>query len=130
MGLGYSVRCTTCSYRNDFFTGSGMMHYDLELCLQDFHPKTRMKIEKVISDQKVENYDFSNVLANCSHCKSLICRPWIAIHYGKDQHYETSFRCSKCRRLMSFIDPRVVDSIPCPSCHEKKLQSEGTILWD
>ena len=131
MGSGIIVHCESCNYEKEFYLGVGMMYSSLENVIDCVDHLRRAEVLEMLQNHKVEKSDYEHKLYGCKNCAGLYAKFYVKIDYDDGKVYETDFKCGKCKSsLVEIEDINAVGNRPCPSCNQKTLQVEESILWD
>lgn len=127
-----NVRCKNCGFTEDFRFGSGMQHSTLERCMGEFPYWERQKLEEVIGEREIADYNFSFTMAQCQTCLHLMSRPYIGLLFRDGSRYHNELCCSECESdNVRIIHESRIETARCPFCKEKDLEKGPFMgMWD
>lgn len=133
---GIVVECQNCSYAQEFYLGNGFANCVPEVGLTFTllrSKNARTQIQQILETETVTDVHYAYELCQCDRCQRLYSRFYVEIKYNHNSTYQTTYRCSKCKRILTrvqFEDLQGSDDIPCPTCHQKSLQITEYFHWD
>ena len=131
MGVGITVTCGTCSEAKYFRLGIGMAYYDLREVISAVHYTKRDAILKLLDEYEVSETEYEHRLFHCQKCHGLYERFYVRILYDSSELYESLFKCSKCKQVLSSVDDlETIRDIPCSKCGKKSLDYFEYLNWD
>ena len=130
MGSGVAVECINCGYTFDAMTGVGMMYSSLSKVMFAVHYKRRPIIEDIIDNHSVQESEYSHKVYRCSDCGTFGRRFHVKIQYDQGSIYETTFKCSKCRKPLVDVNDEDLTQYRCPKCKEQSLHTMMMCDWD
>jgi DNA-directed RNA polymerase subunit RPC12/RpoP len=130
MGRGISIRCGTCSAKQDFLLGVGWDYFSLDTVISALHPGRRAEVRTILQGRDLHQRESGWRIYLCGECKRLYNRFWLKLEYGDNQNYETEYECSCGGKLYQFLDLGRISDLRCSRCGEKTLVMEDQFLWD
>lgn len=139
MGTGIQIECGACGYCEWFSLGVGMMYGSLEAVKSLIPVGQRKKVMEILQNEEVRAADHYHALYACDKCHGLYGRFYVKIAYGKNQVFETVFRCPRCKvplRDTEFTYEEEDEELPtlktwpCPKCGKHELRVAEMMIWD
>lgn len=131
MGYGFTVKCSNCSYTNNFRLGIGMYDSCLEHISEFMHYRLKLKVRDLLVNHVINGYEFDRVLHRCSRCSQLCVRDVIEINYDDGLVFRNKIVCSRCKgSLIPIQEYSCIREFKCPDCGEAKLTIAEELMWD
>ena len=131
MGVGITVECSNCSFKQSFLLGVGKGYSSLELALQFLQPEHKKQIQQSLATHPVSETNYSHCLLLCENCNRLFNGFYVKLIFDSGQVYETMFHCSNCGNKLSRLHSLIeLDSVPCVNCDQKSLHVTEDFPWD
>lgn len=123
------THCRNCGEQFSFTLGVGMMYWSLDAVIPFTRGKARRTLQDIADHHQVVDANYSHRMLACPKCDTLHERFYVRVDYDVDKHYETVFRCGKCRTLL--VEPaKPISGYRCSSCGSYSLDDGSMGCWD
>jgi len=131
MGIGLTISCRHCHWKDNYIVGVGMLYSSLESVLGAVHHSERESVRDLLENHEIDHdaTEYGHKIFVCPKCGALRNRFYYKIFYGPGKVCESVFTCGRCRSRMAEVDSDI-GYHACPRCGERGLSSEVTENWD